>query len=191
MNRLPLCQAFFASLFLWFSLFLSLPIVSCLKASQAVSHLSSTLFGTLIAFSSLMRMKLHGKAICFDMLAFECFYMLLYAFICFYMLPYAFICFHTLSYTFKRFHNMLSYALVCFYTLSYAFICFHILSYAFICFHMLSYAFICFQTLSYAFICFHMLSYAFYMLLDALYGCKKLTCHTKNKNKNKRCCISV
>ena len=44
MNRLPLCLTFFASLFLCFSLFLSLLIVPCLKASQAASHLQLLTF---------------------------------------------------------------------------------------------------------------------------------------------------
>ena len=98
MNRLPLCQTFFASLFLCFSLFLSLLIVPCLKASQAVSHLSSTLFGAIIAFSNLMRMKLLGKSTRFDMLS--------YAYIPFHMLTHALICFDMLTYTLICLHNM-------------------------------------------------------------------------------------
>ena len=74
MNRLPLCLTFFAFLFL------SLLIVPCLKASQAVSHLSSTLFGAIIAFSNVLRMKLLGKAVSFDSLS--------YSLISFHMLTY-------------------------------------------------------------------------------------------------------
>ena len=77
---------FFVSL-----MFLSLLIVPCLKASQAVSHLSSTLFGAIIAFSNVLRMKLLGKAVSFDLLSYSLmpFHMLTY----FDMLTYTFICF--------------------------------------------------------------------------------------------------
>ena len=72
--------SFFVSLFF---LFLSLLIVPCLKASKAVSHLSSTLFGAIIAFSNLIRMKLLGNAVRIDMFS--------YALIRFHMLTYALI----------------------------------------------------------------------------------------------------
>ena len=162
MNRLPLCQTSFASLFLCFSLFLSLLIVTCLKASQAVSHLSSTLFGAMITFSNLTRMKLLGKAIRFDMLLQA--YLILYVWLTLQVAEYEQLdptkkC-ATLSvnaqYVFYAF--VFIYASMGFLFMLYMlFLCFYVLSHALIHFHMFSYAFECFYMLLYAIIRFHML----------------------------------
>ena len=184
---------FFVSL-----MFLSLLIVPCLKASQAVSHLSSTLFGAIIAFSNVLRMKLLGKAVSFDSLSYSLisFHMLTY----FHMLLgffFDFICvanalgcwiwiawYHQKVCHFKCEQSLMMflYALKCSYMRLYMLPCafcfalvrFFVFLCAFIRFWMLSYilyAFECFHRLSYAFIRFHTLSYAlicFYMLFEAV-----------------------
>ena len=175
--------------FFVYSLFLSLLIVPCLSCS----HLSSTLFGAIIAFSNVLRMKLLGKAVSFDSLSYSLisfhmltyFHMLLgffFDFICvanalgcriwiaWYQQSvnehsWCFICFKMLLHAFV-YASMCF--LFCFSTLFYVFMRFHTLLNAFIHFYTLLNSFICFHTLLNAFICFHTLSYTFIRFLYAL-----------------------